>query len=201
MSEIKFPNGAVINTEKGEVAKSCDPNGEMFAALNPPNNAAPREIYVEFGGDPSDDKENYKRYCGSEKFEAVGFNREVIHFIEHSAYRELQEENQLLKDGLLKTKDGCFDPAWAGEKIDSLTAECIETQARLFEMQNAAINLAQQIEVLEAAVKFYENTTRLMLDVRDLDNPIFISKSIMDNGDTARQALSTVTKIRGSRDV
>jgi hypothetical protein len=43
--------------------------------------------------------------------------------------------------------------------------------------------------VLVEALEFYENTTRLMLDVRDLENPMYLSKSIMDNGDTARAAL------------
>lgn len=46
----------------------------------------PREIYVEFVGDPMDDDENYKRYCGSEKFNPVGHDAEVVHFIEKSAY-------------------------------------------------------------------------------------------------------------------
>ena len=46
----------------------------------------PRELWVEFGGDPSDDKENYKRYCGAEKFSPVSPAEEVIHFIEKSAY-------------------------------------------------------------------------------------------------------------------
>jgi hypothetical protein len=45
---------------------------------------------------------------------------------------------------------------------------------------------------LVEALEFYENTTRLMLDVRDLENPMYLSKSIMDNGDKARKALKEI---------
>jgi hypothetical protein len=48
---------------------------------------------------------------------------------------------------------------------------------------------------LREALEFYANCTRLMLDVKDLPidpiigEPMFSSKSIMDNGDRAREAL------------
>jgi hypothetical protein len=51
---------------------------------------------------------------------------------------------------------------------------------------------------LREALEFYENCTRLMLDVRDLPKDpvlgysIVSSKSIMDNGDVAREALKEV---------
>lgn len=48
----------------------------------------PREVYVEFFGDPSDDKEHYKRYCGTEPFKPVGHDAEVIHYIEYSAFEK-----------------------------------------------------------------------------------------------------------------
>lgn len=47
-----------------------------------------REVYVEFGGDPSNDRENYKRYCGTEPFKPVGFDAEVVRFIEYTEYEK-----------------------------------------------------------------------------------------------------------------
>lgn len=57
----------------------------------------PREVYVEFFGDPSDDKENYKRYCGTESFKPVGHDAEVIHFIEKEAYDKLMKASIKLR--------------------------------------------------------------------------------------------------------
>jgi hypothetical protein len=51
---------------------------------------------------------------------------------------------------------------------------------------------------LREALEFYANCTRLMLDVKDLPidpiigEPMFSSKSIMDNGDRAREALKEI---------
>lgn len=39
----------------------------------------PRDIYIEFGGDPSDDKELYKRYSSTSPFEPSSHSDEVIH--------------------------------------------------------------------------------------------------------------------------
>ena len=50
-----------------------------------------REFWIEFGGDPSDDKECYKRYCSTAKFEPSSFSDEVIHCIEYQAHAELQK--------------------------------------------------------------------------------------------------------------
>lgn len=38
-----------------------------------------REFWIEFGGDPSDDKEVYKRYSAAVPFKPCGFSDEVIH--------------------------------------------------------------------------------------------------------------------------
>lgn len=67
------------------------------------------------------------------------------------------------------------------------------------------LDAGKQIQKLQAenkklreALAFYENCTRLMLDVRDLPKDpvlgysIVSSKSIMDNGDVAREALKEV---------
>lgn len=40
-----------------------------------------QKVFVEFGGDPSDDKECYKRYTSTEPFEAVWPDSEVIECI------------------------------------------------------------------------------------------------------------------------
>lgn len=77
-----------------------------------------------------------------------------------------------------------------------------EAEAELFEWKEAARSEAEEVNRLQAenrklreALEFYENCTRLMLDVRDLPKDpvlgysIVSSKSIMDNGDVAREAL------------
>lgn len=62
-----------------------------------------REIYVEFGGDPSDDKELYKRYCSSEKFTPLDIHgMEVIRFIDYTAHENMKRELDQLKKLLNK---------------------------------------------------------------------------------------------------
>lgn len=56
-----------------------------------------RQIWIEFGGDPSNDKEVYKRYSATVPFEPSSYAEEVVHTIEFKAYEELQKENENLK--------------------------------------------------------------------------------------------------------
>lgn len=58
----------------------------------------PREFWVEFGGDPSNDKEVYKRYSARVPFEPTDFSDEVIHCVEYSAYEKAQYEIENLKN-------------------------------------------------------------------------------------------------------
>ena len=51
-----------------------------------------RKVYVEWGGDPSDDKENYKRYCSTEPFQPTSYAEEVVGYVELAAYEALQAE-------------------------------------------------------------------------------------------------------------
>lgn len=62
----------------------------------------PREWWIEFNGDPRDDKENYKRYVGAEKFDPTGFNSECIHVVEYAAFELLRNK---ARDFLAQ----CFD--------------------------------------------------------------------------------------------
>lgn len=55
----------------------------------------PREVWVEFGGDPSNDKEIYKRYCGAQKFEPGSYAEEVVHFIEFSAWESRDKDAKM----------------------------------------------------------------------------------------------------------
>ena len=56
------------------------------------------------------------------------------------------------------------------------------------------------IENLIEGLKFYENTSRLMLTIRDLPKDTFLSapriteQHLMDNGDTARELLKIYVK-------
>ena len=62
-----------------------------------------RNLFVEFSGDPSNDKELYKRYCSSEKFEPLSLSDEVIHFVEIAALEAAQREMQQEIDDLKKS--------------------------------------------------------------------------------------------------
>ena len=71
-----------------------------------------------------------------------------------------------------------------------------------FNHRYCVVGLVEKLQAenkkLREALEFYENCTRLMLDVRDLPKDpvlgysIVSSKSIMDNGDVAREALKEV---------
>ncbi len=58
----------------------------------------PEVVFVEFGGDPSNDKECYKRYSSTEPFEACGLDAEVIRFVNHKSYLSHTEQlNALIR--------------------------------------------------------------------------------------------------------
>ena len=71
-----------------------------------------KDVYVEFFGDPSDDKECYKRYSSTQPFQPCGNDAEVIHFVnvkEADRLRlSLKSMPQLLKESLLEVT------AWMG---------------------------------------------------------------------------------------
>lgn len=62
-----------------------------------------KECYVEFFGDPSDDKECYKRYSSTEPFPPCGNDAEVIRFVNYKAYEQavnaLREMREHICDG------------------------------------------------------------------------------------------------------
>lgn len=106
----------------------------------------PREYWIEFGGDPSNDKEVYKRYSATVPFKPCSLSDEVIHVIEKSAYDKLKEsENKkimelmtaigtlvdnetelkiklrIAHDSQLRTYDGLADKA---DKYDAAIGQC-----------------------------------------------------------------------------
>lgn len=64
----------------------------------------PREWWIEFGGDPSDDVELYKRYVSGTAFDTVSSN--VIQVIEKSAYDNITTKYDKLIQNL-KNVSGC----------------------------------------------------------------------------------------------
>lgn len=48
----------------------------------------PRLVWIEFSGDPSDDKEVYKRYSATKPFKPCGLDAEVVALVEASALTE-----------------------------------------------------------------------------------------------------------------
>ena len=75
-----------------------------FMESHTPPAPKPREFWIEFGGDPSNDQEVYKRYSSTRPFEPGTFSDEVIHVVEKSAYdalaNKLDEANLLLRTAL-----------------------------------------------------------------------------------------------------
>lgn len=83
---------------KSEMKRMNVLNGkDMMEGIN-----KPREFWVEFGGDPSDDKEIYKRYSARVPFEPTDFSDEVIHCVEYLAYEKAQAEIENLKKQIEK---------------------------------------------------------------------------------------------------
>lgn len=68
-----------------------------------------REWYIEFHGNPYiDDKENYKRYVGAEKFTGIGPGAEVIHVIEYGKVEELEAKLKVTTDALAGVLNGSY---------------------------------------------------------------------------------------------
>lgn len=70
------------------------------------NQKAPREFWIEFCGDPSDDKECYKRYSSTEPFHPVGLDAEVFHLVEHSAFEKQSVALKIAVEALEKLEAG-----------------------------------------------------------------------------------------------
>lgn len=51
-----------------------------------------KRVFVEFGGDPSDDKECYKRYTATSPFKPCLFNAEVLECIPIETIKESIQE-------------------------------------------------------------------------------------------------------------
>lgn len=60
-----------------------------------------REIWIAFGGDPSDDKEVYKRYSSTRPFKPVGLDEEVIPTIE-ARYVRMKPLKTLVRQKLIR---------------------------------------------------------------------------------------------------
>jgi len=59
-----------------------------------------REIWIAFGGDPSDDKEVYKRYSATKPFAPVGPGEEVIRCLE-SRYVRMRPLKELVRGKII----------------------------------------------------------------------------------------------------
>ncbi len=82
-----------------------------------------REFWIEFGGDPSDDKEVYKRYCAATPFKPAGFSEEVIHTIEFSAYQDLKQKYDELLSYLPKIPTEPHERVMVKKRTMGLEAE------------------------------------------------------------------------------
>lgn len=53
----------------------------------------PREFWIELGGDPSNDKEVYKRYCATAPFKPSSYSEEVVCTVEvKEGYKVLSQD-------------------------------------------------------------------------------------------------------------
>lgn len=83
----------------------------------------PREFWIEFGGDPSDDNEVYKRYSATTPFEPCGLSDEVVHTIEKKAYDELDTKVRELQVQADKLAEALSDVIKIGSK-ESVQEAC-----------------------------------------------------------------------------
>ena len=123
-----------------------------------------RNLFVEFSGDPSNDKELYKRYCSSEKFEPLSLSDEVIHFVEVAALEATQKEIERLK-GLITSFNAspktilsdiqkAFNREYSRAEKLQLENKVLKEQLKLAESQ--IDDLKQQVDELNKAV-YQEN--------------------------------------------
>lgn len=73
--ELSFKIGYILN--HSEYFK--DPTNDYVCfSLLPDHQREPRTWWIEFTGDPRNDKENYKRYVSGEKFDPIGLSDEIV---------------------------------------------------------------------------------------------------------------------------
>jgi hypothetical protein len=85
-----------------------------------------REVYVEFGGNPSDDKEIYKRYTATRPFKPGDMNCEVIHYVEYSA---LQTANAKLERAKSALKECIHQLEWHNQPEPAASTNVVLTRA------------------------------------------------------------------------
>ncbi len=117
-----------------------------------PETKPPREVYVEFFGDPSDDRECYKRYSARTPFKPVGLDAEVIHYIEKAVYDEALAKIELLEKELAVYKGPRLTSA--GAQIKYLCEENAKLKAANERMKAA---LKSALKTFNNTVASYEN--------------------------------------------
>ena len=146
------------------------------------------------------DKEAFEKWCNLNVYVHT-FDEFIYEGWQASCeYKDKEIEScKRYKDLLVEQLESCSKENENWQKLYN------EVNDELKEWREAARSEADEVNRLQAenkklreALEFYANCTRLMLDVRDLPKDpvlgysIVSSKSIMDNGDVAREALKKV---------
>lgn len=101
----------------------------------------PQEVWIEFGGDPSDDKEIYKRYCAKVAFFTKFPDSEVLHTIEKWAYDKVVSQLAATRDLLNK----------AIEVNDFYEADRVRWKERVSQLKEQAAQLKADLSHTDAA--------------------------------------------------
>lgn len=126
------------------------------------------------------------------KAQAFAFFRENVKYLDDEQAQKIADENKSLtikawlaghEAANARIKE--LELALSG-KTFSFPDELIKANERIAELESG-------LAVASKALAFYENVSRLMMDVRDCPKGVK-SQSIMDNGDRARLALSKLKR-------
>lgn len=113
------------------------------------NDKDKREWWIEFGGDPSDDKELYKRYCGGQPFEPTSYAEEVIHVVPasrlESANAEIARLNKILKSEFNENDE--LGAEYLGITIVRDQNRVLESKYRA--LLDAAMAMREALEIIE----------------------------------------------------
>lgn len=143
-----------------------------------------RNLFVEFSGDPSNDKELYKRYCSSENFEPLSLSDEVIHYVEIAALEAAQKEMQQEIDDLKKSYNELKKQLSVDYQYQEIERLKYENEVYVSLTEPRIENLTSALKVAEDALEKYKDSAF------DIDGKVY------KVGSKAAEALAEIQKIK-----
>jgi hypothetical protein len=117
-----------------------------------------KRVFVEFFGDPSDDKECYKRYTSTEPFAPLGFDAEVIEFVNVKEHRAQAKEIFRLERVIAK------------ELTENDELGCEYTYVNALKREN---------KKLAETVRLVDETCDIFMNVPDKIDPFILKRELL----------------------